>query len=101
MVEFTLVMLNVIMEQHHSPAGIQANNDANNAPTSEKWIRLPKAGKTCEYSGLGRTYIHKLAKAGKIRTKSLREFGTVRGVRLIWLPSLMKFIADHKGEDAQ
>lgn len=92
-------MFNDAMDANHSPAGIQANINANNAPTSEKWIRLPKAGKTCEYSGLGRTYIHKLAKAGKIKSKSLRSSGASRGVRLIWLPSLMKFISNHQEGD--
>ena len=88
------------MENNHSPAGNQANNDANNVPSSEKWIRLPKKGGVCEHSGLGRTYLYKLAKAGKIRSKSLRSLGTTRGVRLIWLPSLMKFISNHQEGDS-
>jgi hypothetical protein len=56
-----------------------------------KWIRLPTRGH-CPYTGLSRAAFYDLIKRNKVRTASLRRPGALRGVRLIWLPSAMKFL---------
>lgn len=53
-----------------------------------KWIRLPTRGH-CPHTGLSRAAFYELIKANKIRTASLKKPGTVRGARLVWLPSVM------------
>ena len=57
-----------------------------------EWIRFPKAGKLCPFTGLTRSFLYSLATDGKIKTLSLRERGKARGVRLISYDSLIGFI---------
>ena len=62
--------------------------------TNDRWIRLP--GKIrCPFTGLPRAKFYELIKAGKIKTASLREPGCTRGIRLVWLPSLLAYIESH------
>ncbi|WP_138223399.1 hypothetical protein [Nibricoccus aquaticus] len=58
-----------------------------------EWIRFPKAGHLCPFTGLTRSFLYALATEGKIKTLSLRERGKARGVRLISYDSLMTFIS--------
>ena len=58
-----------------------------------EWIRFPKAGHLCSFSGLTRSFLYALAAEGKIKTLSLRERGKARGVRLISYDSLMAYIS--------
>jgi len=89
------------MEPNHTSEGIRTNIDASKSPVPGKWIRLPKQGKICEHSGLGRAYLFKLLKSDKVQSKSLRAENASRGVRIIWLPSLMKFIENHQEGDGR
>jgi len=57
-----------------------------------EWIRPPKAGQTIE--GCSRAYLYELIKQRKIRSVALRRPENQRGIRLIHLPSLRKFIAE-------
>jgi hypothetical protein len=57
-----------------------------------EWARPPKGGETLE--GLGRSYLYQRIKDGSIRSIALRRRDKERGIRLIHLPSLRKFIAD-------
>lgn len=58
---------------------------------NQRWIRLPKTG-PCEWCGLSRSHLAELIKAQKIRSVSLRRPGNIRGIRLIWLPSIFAYI---------
>lgn len=57
-----------------------------------EWVRPPKYGQTIE--GIGRSYLYELIKEGAIRSIALRRREKQRGIRLIHLPSLRKFIAE-------
>lgn len=59
-----------------------------------EWIRLPKDGQTCPYSGLSRSYLANLVRQGLVPSKALRRRGAGRGVRLISYDGLMAFIAN-------
>ena len=56
----------------------------------EGWRRMPKPkGRLC---GLSRTTLLELKEAGHIRSVVIRKPGAVRGIRLIYMPSLMQFL---------
>lgn len=58
----------------------------------ERWIRIPARGLESS-SGLTRPFLYELIRAGEIKSASLkRKPGALRGVRVIWLPSLMAYI---------
>jgi hypothetical protein len=57
-----------------------------------EWIRLPKEGSTCPFSGLSRSYLADLVRRRVVPSKALRRPGTVRGVRLICYEGLMGYI---------
>jgi hypothetical protein len=53
--------------------------------------------------GLHRTTLYELAAKGKIRSAHLKKPGRQRGIRLIWLPSLIEYLdklADQTGADS-
>lgn len=93
----------------------QINNDsANNltiAPLPEpalgitivrpEWIRLPKPGSQCPYSGLTRTPMYGLVRDGKIRSVVLRQRGKLRGIRLICYDSLIGYLRRIAAEQGQ
>ncbi len=57
------------------------------------WIRAPKSGPE-HYTGFSRAKLYELAKAGKIRSVSIREKeGQVKGVRLFHVSSILDFVA--------
>ena len=56
-----------------------------------RWIRIPTRGH-CPHAGISRGAYYDLIKANKIRTASLRRPGAVRGMRLVWLPSIMAYL---------
>jgi hypothetical protein len=55
------------------------------------WIRPPKAGPEF-YTGLSRSKLYLLGKEQKIRTKSIRDPGQIKGTRLFELRSILDFI---------
>lgn len=59
-----------------------------------EFIRLPKSGQHCQYTGLTRSGLNELILGPKPQVKSLylRKDGTARGIRLIHLPSLLAFL---------
>ena len=61
------------------------------AGNREIWIRLPKRG-PCPHTGLTRPFFYDLIKKGKIKTACLRKPGALRGVRLVWLPSVSAYV---------
>ncbi len=61
------------------------------------WIRSPKSGPE-HYCGLSRAKLYELSGKGRIRSKSIREPGQIRGTRLFELASILSFI-ETQGED--
>lgn len=57
----------------------------------QRWIRLPKKGVDPD-TGLTRPAFYQLIAQGRIRTVSLRRPGTLRGARLVWLPSVLALL---------
>jgi len=55
------------------------------------WIRSPKAGPE-HYTGMGRSKLYELAAKGKIKSRSIREPGQIKGTRLFNLQSILDFI---------
>ncbi len=58
-----------------------------------EFTRMPKAGAVCPWTGLGRSFLYRLAAEGEIRTLSVRQRGAARGVRLIKLDSVFQYLA--------
>jgi hypothetical protein len=55
------------------------------------WIRPPKSG--CDYwCGLSRSKLYQLAQEQKIKSRSIREPGQIKGTRLFELRSILDFI---------
>ena len=77
------------MEDKQRTTQLQTGNDSH-----ERWIRIPTRGR-CPYTGLTRSYFYELINAGKIKSACLKRPGTVRGARLIWLPSVLAYIEKH------
>src|SRR5208283_2406877 len=59
-----------------------------------RFIRLPKPGTLCPFTGLSRTQIYLMCKSGKVKSHSLKRRGTCRGVRLIDFQSLVAAIQE-------
>jgi hypothetical protein len=56
----------------------------------DPWRRMPKPGE--RLFGLSRTTLFELSQAGLIRTVHIKKKGAIRGVRLVFLPSLNKYL---------
>jgi hypothetical protein len=87
------------MENSHTAAGDADKNLTKNNQfiVRPEWIRLPKEGTTCPYSGLTRSFMADLLRRNLVRSKSLRRPGAGRGVRLICYESLMEYIRRSQG----
>jgi hypothetical protein len=55
------------------------------------WVRAPKNGLEY-YTGCSRAKLYAWARAGLIRSRSIRESGADKGVRLFHLQSVLDFI---------
>ena len=78
-------------------------------PILPEWIRLPKPGHLCPWTGLSRSKLNELilpcaANGGKppVRSVCLRKPGALKGTRLIHLRSLLEYLQKHMegGEQA-
>jgi hypothetical protein len=58
------------------------------------FVRLPKPGTLCPFTGLSRTQMYLLCKSGKVKSYSLKRRGARRGVRLIDFQSLVAAIEE-------
>jgi hypothetical protein len=56
------------------------------------FVRLPRPGTLCPFTGLSRTQMYLLCKTGKVKSFSLKRKGTARGCRLIDAQSLIAVI---------
>jgi len=64
------------------------------APNNAEWARIPRTGQCLE--GLYRSQLFALVKSGAIKSAAIKQPGAGRvGVRLIHLPSLRQWIANH------
>ena len=93
----------LVMYEEYQSAGEAAKKTANNfqAPNQRpEWIRLPKEGSTCPFSGLSRSYLADLVRRRVVPSKALRRPGSVRGVRLICYAGLMDYIRNAQGGEA-
>lgn len=75
---------------------VRSCSNAQPAPSPEQpattgWVRLPTRG-FIPGTGITRGAAYELIRQGRIRTASLPVHGKKRGIRLIWLPSLMALI---------
>jgi hypothetical protein len=58
----------------------------------KEWERLPKPGPSHRLMGLSRTTLLELSDAGHIRTVALRKPGRLKGIRLVFMPSLYAYL---------
>jgi hypothetical protein len=66
-----------------------------------RFVRLPKPGTLCPFTGLSRTQIYLLCKSGKVESHSLKQSGKSRGVRLIDFQSLVAAIVEFASAEKQ
>lgn len=84
-----------------------------NRPSDKpEWIRLPKPGERCIYTGLSRSTLNELTIPSDandyrppVRSAVIKKRGAMRGIRLISFDSLMHYIEslceiDLHGDDA-
>jgi len=56
----------------------------------EDWVRMPKPKhRLC---GLSRTTLLELNEAGLIRTAAISKPGAIKGIRLVYMPSLLSYL---------
>jgi hypothetical protein len=91
-------MMSAMINPNQS-AGEAAKKIATNSQAliRPEWIRLPREGSTCPFSGLSRSYLADLVRRREVPSKALRRPGTVRGVRLICYEGLMSYIRNSQG----
>ena len=67
---------------------------ASRARLETGWMRLPtKAGDRIE--GLSRSHVYTLIEQGVIRSACIRRPGCIKGIRLVYLPSIVEYIERH------
>ena len=66
---------------------------------NEQWARMPKP--KGRLNGLSRTTLLELSNAGLIRTVAIRKPGAVKGIRLVYLPSLYAYLDSLSAEPTQ
>ncbi|MFT5469022.1 MAG: hypothetical protein ACI8UO_004136 [Verrucomicrobiales bacterium] len=66
----------------------------NNSGPRPEWIRLPKSGKRCPYTGLARAALNSLIlpPGAVVESVVLRQKGATRGIRLIRYISLLAYL---------
>ena len=83
-------------------AGVRdAGTVASVSQLQPRFVRLPKPGTLCPFTGLSRTQIYLLCKSGKVKSHSLKRRGTCRGVRLIDFQSLVSAIEEFASAEEQ
>ncbi len=90
-----------------SPIAIPAKADG--VPQYPEYVRLPKPGKLCPWTGLARTKLNELVlptaanrNRPPVKSVSLRKAGTDKGVRLVHLKSLLDYLGSlSDGGDAK
>lgn len=62
------------------------------------WVRSPKSGPE-HYTGFSRSKLYELVAKGKIKSRSIREPGQIKGTRLFDLRSILDFIESCQNEN--
>ena len=84
-------------------------NGVGGAPNQSKpeWIRLPKTGTLCPWTGLSRSKLNELILPNEhndfkpvVRSICLRNRGQTKAVRLIVFDSLMEYLRSFSGDNA-
>jgi hypothetical protein len=57
---------------------------------NEQWVRMPKP--KGRLLGLSRTTLLELAERREIKIANIRKPGSLKGIRLVWMPSLREFL---------
>ena len=78
---------------YRRPGGPHRFGDPGNAV----WDRLPGKGYYC---GVSRAYVYQLMNEGLVKTALIKRPGKVRGIRLVWRPSVLEYIEKHSVEGA-
>lgn len=73
-------------------APVQIPAQTTTAAVRPEWIRLPKPGTQCFYTGLSRSKVWETLQTGRVRNVCLRKDGALRGARLIHLASLLAYL---------
>ena len=68
-------------------------------PADTGWVRIPARGHL-HGTGLTRGAIYELIRTGRIRSASLPVHGRKRGIRLVWLPSVLELIENAAAQEA-
>lgn len=63
-----------------------------------EYIRLPKQGQPCPWTGLGRSKLWEILQTGRVRSICLRKPGALKGARLINLESLLGYLRSMEEE---
>lgn len=62
----------------------------------KEWEKMPKPGRPGQpggrLQGMSRTTLFELWKAGHIKTVSIKKPGAVKGIRLVYMPSLHAYL---------
>ena len=61
-------------------------------PTKPEFIRLPRPGTLCPWTGLSRSKMWEVLQTGKVKTVCLRKPGAAKGARLIHLAGLLDYL---------
>lgn len=61
-------------------------------PIKPEFIRLPRPGTLCPWTGLSRSKMWEVLLSGKVKTVCLRRPGAAKGARLIHLESLLAYL---------
>lgn len=61
-------------------------------PTKPEFIRLPRPGTLCPWTGLSRSKMWEVLQTGQVRTVCLRKPGAAKGARLIHLAGLLDYL---------
>ncbi len=82
-----------------------SHNDTQDTFTSEsianEWVRLPKAGPNHRFWGLSRTTLTELCLSSQVRSTLIKKRGALRGIRLVYLPSLREYLLTQGTRDEQ
>jgi hypothetical protein len=72
---------------------LSANITTPQGGTLPAYVRMPQPGNACPITGLRRGALYELARAGKVKTATIRRKGSMRGIRLVQVESLLAYVA--------
>jgi len=82
------------------------NSTADSGPQAPEFIRLPKPGSRCPYTGLNRSTLSELTLpcdangfSAPVKSVLLRKRGATRGIRLISFDSLIGYLNGLAGKE--